>query len=234
MTLARRRRAARAAVAAAVAVVGVACASPPPPPPPAPPIDAEQVALRLEGTTQPHEPVRIFFQWSMSDRDSRFQGRGVARIEPPYKARLDLFLSNGETAVRAALVDDDLRLPEGMPEGFVPPAEMLWGTLGVFRPGRETALRSGDALGGGKVRLTYRRPDGIDLRFTVMGGRIEEIERLKQGSTVERVTITPGDQDRYPSSAAYRDLPAFRELKLTRERVEQVEAFPPDIWDLRP
>jgi hypothetical protein len=135
---------------------------------------------------------------------------------------------------RAALVDDDLRLPEGMPEGLIPPAEMMWATLGVFRPGRDTRLRGAESLGDGRVRLLYQRTDGIDLRFTIGGGRVQEVERLRQGSPVERVTITPGDKDRYPASATYRDLAAFRELKLTRERLEQVEAFPPDIWEVGP
>lgn len=178
--------------------------------------------------------MRIFFQWSMSDRDARFSGRGVARVEPPYKARLDLFLGNGETVARAALVDDELRLPSGMPAGVIPPAEMLWGTLGVFRPGRDTRLLGGEALGEDRVRLRYRRPDGIEVRFTISGGRVQEVERLREGQVVERVTITPGDRDRYPAEGNYRDLAAFRELRLTRERLEQVEAFPPDIWELDP
>lgn len=226
-----RGRAARAT--AALLFAAAACGAPSAPPPPAPAaIDASAVALRLEGTTAPTEPARIFFEWSVSDRDARFQGRGVARVEPPYKARLDLFLGNGETVARAALVNDDLRLPAGAPAGLVPPAEMLWGILGVFRPGVNITLLGGESLGEGRIRLRYRRPDGIELRFTIAGGRVAEIERLRQGSTVERITVEPDDRNRYPTAATYRDLAAFRELKLTRERVEQVEAFPPDIWEI--
>jgi hypothetical protein len=222
-------------LAALVLLAAAACSSPPPPPPPpAPRLDAEPIALRLEGETQLDEPVRIFFTWSMSDRDARFQGRGVARIEPPYKARLDLFLGNGETVARAALVGDELRLPPGAPQGVIPPAEMLWATLGVFRPGLNIELLGAEQLPDGRTRLRYRRPDGVDLRYTVRGQRIEEIERLRGGTVVERVTLTPEAADRYPSEASYRDLTAFRELKLTRERVEQVEAFPPDIWEVGP
>jgi hypothetical protein len=222
------------ALALALAFATLSCAQAPPPPPPAPPIDAEQVALRFEATTRLQEPLRIFFDWSMSDRDARFQGRGVARVEPPYKARLDLFLGNGETVARAALVEDDLRLPPGTPPGIIPPAEMLWGTLGVFRPGRDSQLLGGESIGEGRVRLRYRRADGIELRFTISGGRIEEVERLRQGQPVERIVMTPGERDRYPAEGTYRDLAAFRELKLTRDRLEEVEAFPPDIWELAP
>jgi hypothetical protein len=219
---------------ALVAWAATVSCSKPPPPPPAPRLDVEGIALRLEATTRLEEPLRILFQWSMSDRDARFQGRGVARVEPPYKARLDLFLGNGETVARAALVDDDLRLPTGTPAGIIPPAEMLWGTLGEFRPGLGNALLGGELLGEGRVRLRYRRPDGIELRFTISEGRVAEIERLRQGQVVERVVVKPGDRDRYPADATYRDLAAFRELRLTRERLEDVEAFPPDIWQLAP
>jgi hypothetical protein len=111
---------------------------------------------------------------------------------------------------------------------------MLWGALGVFRPGRDSQLLGGESLGEGRVRLRYRRPDGIELRFTISAGRVEEVERLRQGQPVERVTMTSGDEDRYPIEGTYRDLAAFRELKLTRERFEEVEAFPPDIWELAP
>jgi hypothetical protein len=229
-----KKRDVRRAAALAL-LLATACASPPPPPPPpAPRLDAEPIALRLEGETELHEPVRIFFTWSMSDRDARFQGRGVARIEPPYKARLDLFLGSGETVARAALVGDELRLPPGAPQGVIPPAEMLWATLGVFRPGMNIELLGAEQLPDGRTRLRYRRPDGVDLRYTVRGQRIEEIERLRGGTAVERVTLTAEAADRYPSQATYRDLAAFRELKLTRERVEQVEAFPPDIWEVGP
>lgn len=219
-----------------VLLAAAACSSPPPPPPPppAPRIDPEPIALRLEAETQLEAPVRIFFQWSMTDRDSRFQGRGVARVEPPYKARLDLFLGNGETVARAALVGDSLRLPPGAPQGIIPPAEMLWATLGVFRPGVNTDLLRGEPQADGRVQLRFQRPDGVELRYTVHGQRIEGIDRLRGGTAVERVTLTQEAADRYPSQASYRDLAAFRELKLTRERVEQVEAFPPDIWEVGP
>jgi hypothetical protein len=47
---------------------------------------------------------------------------------------------------------------------------------------------------------------------------------------VERVELDM-DESRYPAEATYRDLTAFRELRLRRASVERVEPFPPDIWD---
>ena len=217
-----------------VATLLAACASPPPPAPPAPPLDAEQVALRLENATGMEGPARILFSWSMSERDARFQGRGVARIEPPFKARLDLFFGNGETIARAALVDDDLRLPPGLPTGILPPAELLWGALGIFRPGMATVLLGADRMGDGRVHLRYRRDDGLELRYTVRDNRIEEVERVRQGQTVELVSVEPDPSSRYPDVATYRNIPAFRELKLSRDTVEPVEAYPPDLWEIAP
>jgi len=214
-----------------LAALAAACAAPPPPPPP-PTIDAQGLALRLEARGQLQEPTRIFFEWSLSDRDARFRGRGVARLEPPYKARLDLFLANGETAVRAALVGDELQLPPGAPEGLIPPAELLWGTLGVFKPSAQARLRGAEALSDGRTALHYARPDGIEVRYVVGAGGVQEVERLRDGSVVEALALGTPDDSRYPSEATYRNLAAFRELRLTRQGVEQVESYPPDIWEV--
>ncbi len=196
-----------------------------------PPPDPEQVALALEDKTSLTEPVRIVFEWQLNEAGVRVRGRGVARIEPPYKARLDLFLGNGETVVRAALVDGDLRLPPGAPEGILPPADLMWGVLGVFRPLSGTELMGADRLDGDALQLRYRYADARELRFRIVDGRVRTVETLQGGHAVERVELELEDGSRYPAEATYRNLSAFRELKLTRQTVEQVESYPPDIWD---
>lgn len=192
--------------------------------------DAEQVALALESRTSLREPIRVVFSWNLNESGMRVSGRGVARIEPPYKARLDLFLGNGETVVRAALVDGELRLPPGAPANILPPADLLWGVLGVFRPRYGTMLMGADRLEGDELRLRYRYDDGRELLYRVSEGRIGTMELVREGSVVERVELRMAEGDRYPIEATYRNMPAFRELKLTRESVERVEPFPPDIW----
>ena len=196
-----------------------------------PPPDPEQVALALEDKTSLREPVRIVFEWQLNEAGMRVRGRGVARIEPPYKARLDLFLDNGETVVRAALVDGDLRIPPGAPEGILPPADLMWGVLGVFRPLLGTYLVGADRLDGDAVELRYRYDDARELLFHIVGGRVRTVEILLGGRAVERVELGLEEESRYPAEATYRNLAAFRELKLTRQSVEQVESYPPDIWD---
>ena len=221
-------------LAAGLAALVLGCAPPPSSSPPAPPLDAQGLALRLEATRRLVEPVRILFDWRLSERDGRFRGRGVARVEPPYKARLDLFLPSGETALQAALVNDDLRLPLGAPEGLVPPPEMLWGTLGVFRPSRSATLEGGRTLADGRAAILYRLQEGIELLYMVGDGGVQAVERLSNGRVVERLAVESEAGRRFPSEATYRNLAAFRELTLTRREVTSVELYPPDIWKVAP
>jgi hypothetical protein len=195
-----------------------------------PPVDAGQVALRAEGVTALQEASRIVFSWSLSEQGVRVSGRGVARVEPAYKARLDLFLASGETAARAAMVGDDLRIPPGVPTDILPPSHLLWGTLGVFRPGMGIGLTGGDPLDEGGVRLTYQLPNGDEVRYSLDGSRhIREVEVRRSGTPIQRLTVSR-DDGVFPVEAVYRDLASFRELRLARESVEHVEPFPPDIW----
>ena len=221
----------RPSTALAVALLALFACTPHRPEVMAPAVDGEQLALALADQTSLEEPIRVVFSWQLNEGGVRVRGRGVARIEPPYKARLDLFLGNGETVVRAALVDGELRLPPGAPEGILPPPDLMWGVLGVFRPEFGIELMGADRMAGGALRLRYRYADARDLYFGVEGGRIRTVEVLRDGHTTERVELGLDLGSRYPAEATYRNLTAFRELKLTRESVERVESYPPDIWD---
>ncbi len=221
-------------LALAAAAAAGACARPPAPPPePAPPpVNAPRTALALEAHTALTEPIRVVFGWQLNESGTHVKGRGVARIEPPYRARLDLFLNNGETVVRAALVDGDLRLPPGAPTDLLPPPDLMWSVLGVFRPGTDAALVGAERVDGGGVLLHYRYGDGRGLDVRVVEQSVRRLEVLDRGGhTVERVELGFDGSGRYPEEATYRDLSAFRELKLTRESVERVEPYPPDIWN---
>jgi hypothetical protein len=198
----------------------------------APAVDPEQLALSLEDHTTIEQPIRVVFGWQLNEGGIRVSGRGVARVEPPYRARLDLFLGNGETVVRAALVNGDLRLPPGAPTNILPPADLMWGVLGVFFPRTGITLLGADRLEGEDLQLRYEYDDGRQLHYRVTDGRIGMMELLQGSHVVERVELEMLDDDRYPVQATYRNLAAFRELKLARESVERVEPFPPDIWNV--
>lgn len=191
------------------------------------------VASTLERSTRLEGPTRIDFSWRLNEQGSRLAGVGVARIEPPYRARLDLFLENGESVISAALVDDELRLPPGAPDDLLPPVDMMWATLGVFRPVEGTRLIAGEELEGGASRLRYAYESRGELRFEAMDDAVRSLEILDGGSVVEWVRLERSDDGRYPRSATYRNLVDFRELRMERERVSSVESFDPSIWDPR-
>lgn len=194
---------------------------------------ADDAAESLERRTRLTGPTRIDFTWRLNEAGSRLSGVGVARVEPPYRARLDLFLDNGEGVISAALVDDELRLPPGAPEGVLPPTDLMWATLGVFRPVEGTRLIAGERLEGGVERLRYAYDDGAELHFEVAGDSLRALEIVEGGSVVEWVRLEPSADGRYPDAATYRDVVDFRELTIERTGATAAEPFEPSIWDPR-
>lgn len=198
------------------------------------PIDSPgAVATELQRRTGLTEPTRIDFRWRLNEAGSRIGGVGVARIEPPYRARLDLFLDNGEGVISAALVDDDLRLPPGAPGDVLPPVDLMWGTLGVFRPVEGTTLIAGERLEEGARRLRYGYPDGDELHYELVDDTLRALEVVDGGSVVEWVRLELSTNGRYPQSATYRNVADYRELRITRTSVRPSEPFDAAIWDPR-
>lgn len=176
---------------------------------------------------------RIEFRWELNEAGSRVEGIGIARVEPPFQARLDLFLDNGEGVVSAALVNDELRLPYGAPDDVLPPVELMWGTLGVFRPLATARLSGGEELEGAAHRFRYAGEDDFAIHYEVEEGRLRALEMLEGSSVVQWVRLTAAADGGYPAAATYRNLVDFRELKITRTAVIPSESFDPSIWDPR-
>ncbi len=107
----------------------------------------------------------------------------------------------------------------------------MWGTLGVFRPEYGTELVGGDELDDGGMLLRYRLGDGKELHYRVTDGRLAGVELVEGGHVTQRIELEYNPAADVPRRAVYRNLADFRELKLTAERVDTVEPFPPDIWD---
>lgn len=192
-----------------------------------------QEALVAEHSTRPGRPARLIFRWSAREPGFRGRGSGVARVEPPYRARLDLFLDNGEAAVVAAVVGDEVRAPGAVPTELVPPPALFWAALGVFRPGDGTSFVRGRRAGGG-ITLDYRLSVGEDLRYELRDGLIVAAARRRDGRTVDQIAVeSPGGASVFPSEAVYRHYSDYRELRLELESLEWVDAFPPDIWEFR-
>jgi hypothetical protein len=151
-------------------------------------------------------------------------------MEPPYRLRLDLFLENGETLAQAALVEDDVRIPPWAPAEVIPPPPLLWAALGVFRPGSGAPLMGGESLAEDEIALRYLLSSDLQLRYRVKDGTVEEAELIREGHVEERVRVVRGEAANALPDATYRNLRAFRELRIALESVEHVEGFPPGIW----
>ena len=199
--------------------------------PPLPGADLEVEVAMASEASRLVQPVQLTFAWRAREPDFRHEGFGVARVEPPDKARLDLFLDNGEAAAIAALVGDDLRVPAGLPLELVPPPALLWAALGVFRPGAGTEVLDGRRADGA-MELRFALPGGDLLRFHMQGRRVMEAAVLRGGDEVERVAVAGyGEDAAYPAEATYRNLRDYRELELRLESFEHVDPFPPHTWD---
>lgn len=194
-------------------------------------VDPEQTALALEDHTRVDAPIRVIFDWELNEAGVRVKGRGVARIEPPYKARVDLFLGNNEPILKAALIGGELIMPPGQPRQILPPADLFWATLGVFRPDYSAEFLGGDELEEDALRLRYRYEDGKELHYRIEDGLLKRLELLEGETVVQWVEVELDGDSKYPVLATYRNLAAFRELKIIRDRLDRVESYPPDIWN---
>jgi hypothetical protein len=196
--------------------------------PPAPPGTADPAtADAAVAATSPDRTVRVIFGWQAVEADARFTGRGVARIQPPYHARLDLFGPRGDTYLSAALVDDLIRLPPGVQAVQLPPPALMWAVLGVVRPPAHAAL-VGTREARGRTELFYHA-DGGQLLFVLEGARLRNARWDIPGRTLT-VELRGEGPAGLPAQATYRDVAAYTELMLNLETVDEVEPFPPDIW----
>lgn len=184
------------------------------------------LAAAAMAATAPRRAVQATFAWQLQDKSARFNGRGVVRMEAPYRARIDLFGPRGETVLSAAAVGDDLRLPPGAKADRLPPVPLLWSALGVLRPPAGATL-TGTRVDSAGETLDYTE-NGDHWRFEIEHGRLTRATWDPHGGGRHSVRIEAGRP--LPAKADYRDWIAFRELVLTLEHVKNVAGFPAQIW----
>jgi hypothetical protein len=180
--------------------------------------------------TRPETPTRLRFDFRVKEADLRFNGQGLARIEPPYRVRLDLFSGGGETLFQAALVEGTLRIPAWAPRELAPPPALLWASLGIFRPDPDLRLLGGREDEAGRVTLRYGRDDALELRFTLTEGRLTRAELHEDGHLTEEVDLSLDGETGTVVETVYRNLALFLELTFSLESSEHVSSFAPDIW----
>ncbi|MGH7500398.1 MAG: hypothetical protein ACREL7_01445 [Longimicrobiales bacterium] len=198
-------------------------------PSPAPANVDPAVEAAVVAATGIERPLEIEFDWTLQEQESRFNGKGLARIAPPYNARVDLFGPRGEAVLAAALVEDELRLPAGTEDAPLPPPALFWTVLGVFRAPAGATL-AGTESGTNRVLEYTLDRDAWTFRFE--GDRPAKAEWTGESEGRRTVEISGDASHGLPTTAVYRDWPAFRELRLTVKRVLEVDGFPPEIWSL--
>jgi hypothetical protein len=214
------------AIVGAAAALGLAsaCASAPAAGPPDP--DAE---VRAVQATTPDRRLHVVFDWNMTDRDARFNGRGVLRLDRDYRARVDLFGPRGETFAAAIVEGDAMRVVPPGAEALLPPPAMLWSALGVFRSPAGVGMTGTTpadggytfAYAGGDVRWTFRFENDL-LRST----------EWTQGRARRTVVLSGTAAFGLPQQAVFRDWAEFRELTLSLTDVQERTEFEPDVWVL--
>jgi hypothetical protein len=197
---------------------------------PVPILDTDQAVLRASRDNPFPNTSQVIFRWTVREPDLRLEGMGVARLQHPDRARLDLFMENGEAVLAASLVEDQLRAREGTRLQVVPSPALLWASLGVFRPGEGVTLLGAEAFDDDVFRLRYRLPDGDELRYELRSGRVTEVELRHEGNATHRVALNREGGGELPKETTYRNLASFSELKVTVETVERVDSHPSDIW----
>jgi len=214
----------------ALVLAWAACSRSSPPNPPSPSsIDPALEAAAVE-RTRVDEPMEILFDWNLRERDARFSGEGVARIEPD-RARVDLFGPRGEGYLSAVLDGFQLKLSLGVESVPLPPPALFWSVLGVFRvpPGATLArAEQKDA----NTTLEYAA-SGDAWRFQLDNGALQHAEWTGSSAGRRTVELSRNANAELPSGALYRDWPAFLELRLTPKQVRKVNGFPAEIWTVR-
>lgn len=174
----------------------------------------------LPRTSLPAVPHRFVIQWRYADPDVSMNGDGLVRFAPPDSARLDLFLGGGYGGGKAYLIGDTLDVPGArLIERFLPPAELLWATLGRLTvQGADTVLRvDGDTL---------RADIGHAPRWRAVfaADTLRRLERI-DGDRLQEFVIRPnGREVRYEHTAPRRT------LTITIVRADPAAPFDADIW----
>lgn len=198
----------------------------------APAADPAALARALTTATIPAQPEQIGFGWELSESGSKLRGRGVARIEAPQRARLDLFGPRGESYLAAALVNGEFRLPGGASPAIPLPSQaLLWAAVGVIQPPQGAALEGATTTDSVAV-VRYRAANGEEFRYrirTAPAPTLVQLERIGGSGVLETVTIDRGSDGRL-QQVRYRDWAAYRDLTLDVESIKHTTGFSDEIW----
>ena len=187
-----------------------------------------EVATRAIAETAPDRTLRVIFDWELLDGGARFTGDGVARIQPPYRVRLDLFGPRGDGYLSAVAVGMELRLPAGAAEAPLPPPTLMWAVLGVVRPPDDARL-AGTRTSVERTEIWYDLADAT-LRFVLQDGRLRSAVLRGDGRHMAVELSGRAASGDLPGTAYFRDPSGGTELRITVDQTDEVDAYPPEIW----
>ncbi|MEX1184590.1 MAG: hypothetical protein WEF86_15380 [Gemmatimonadota bacterium] len=187
------------------------------------------VEARVIGSTRQERRLQVVFDWSMQDRDARFSGRGLLRLDRGERARVDLYGQRGETVAAAVLERDVMRVVPQEAAALLPPPALLWSVLGTFRPPAGAPLVATQADGGETI-LVYGREDAT-WQFVFADDVLRSTE-WTAGGRRRTVELSGSAGTGLPREAQFRDWTEFRELSLSVVEVEERTAFEADVWIL--
>jgi hypothetical protein len=178
------------------------------------------VAIGIPPTRLPPGYRRLIFGWEYKERVYSARGDGVARIAPPDSVRIDLFLENGNSGGFVILIGDSITaLAQDEARRSLPPAPLLWATLGVVRVFATDTIARQD---GDTLRIEI----GNDptWRMTFAGQWLGRMERIVNGRVEQLV------ERRDSTRVVYRQPGAGRTLVLNLRRSIPETGFDAAIW----
>jgi hypothetical protein len=187
-------------------------------------------AARLETATAPAHRLHVIFDWNLVDREIRFSGRGVLRLDRGQRARVDLFTPQGEAVAAAIIEGTAMRVAPAAASAMLPPPALLWGTIGAFRAPADAPL-TGTSAGDGSTVLEYVR-DGTRWRFRFQDDTLRHTEWTTAAGGRRTVELRGAAAFGLPAEASFRDWTEFRELTLRVTDIEETTGFDPDAWIL--
>jgi hypothetical protein len=184
-------------------------------------VGAPAPVVKLPPTALAPGARRIVFKWEYREKEGfNAHGEGVARVAAPDSARMDFFVEGGFGGGWALLIGDDLTIPgPDFVRRFIPPAPLLWATLGrvAVPAARDTTAR----VAGDTLRADIG--DAPTWRVTFVGPSLSRVERI-EGGRIQEWMARIGDQLRYEHESGRRS------LTLRIERTETVSGFDPSVW----
>jgi hypothetical protein len=190
--------------------------------------------VRAAAGTAPLRREIVRIGWRFDDGRVQVSGAGAVRIAPPDSLRADLAVRLGVARATVIEAGEDLHArPAELVERLLPDRFALWAALGVFRvpPGDFTVARLEE---GARTVWRLAEPSGRATLFDLVDGALAGVSRERDGRVTEQLVLT---RDRITGAVVRARLTDFaRETRLDVVITgrEPSDAFPAEIWRLRP